>query len=189
MRKIVLNLIFCGITIIAKSQNQNISVEKSTYGIQIGVLGIWAHNETKLGDKIALRSELGLDSRIFDGSFYPKTGYVLTPVITLEPRWYYNLEKRVSKSKNISGNSGNFVSLKTSYTPDWFVISNYGNLRVINQISVIPTWGLRRDIGKNFNYETGIGLGFRHYFAKSAGYLKDENEAALNLHLRIGYRF
>ena len=189
MRKIVLTLIFCGITIIAKSQNQDVSVEKSTYGIQIGVLGIWVHNETKLSNQIVLRSEFGLDIGIFGGSFYPKTGYILTPVITLEPKWYYNLEKRVSKSKNISGNSGNFISLKTSYSPDWFVISNYDNLRVVNQISIIPTWGIRRNIGNHFNYETGIGLGFRHYFAKSAGYLKDESEAALNLHLRIGYRF
>jgi len=189
MRKIVLTLIFCGITIIAKSQNQDVSVEKSNYGIQIGVLGIWIHNETKLTNQIVLRSELGLDSGIFGGSFYPKTGYIMTPVITLEPKWYYNLEKRVSKSKNISGNSGNFISLKTSYNPDWFVISNYDNLRVVNQISIIPTWGIRRNIGNHFNYETGIGLGFRHYFAKSAGYLKDESETALNLHLRIGYRF
>ncbi len=44
----------------------------------------------------------------------------MTPVITAEPRWYYNLNKRVSKSKNIEGNSGNFISLKTSYHPDWF---------------------------------------------------------------------
>lgn len=188
MRKIVLTLIFCGIAIIAKSQNQNVSVEESTYGIQIGLVGVYAHNETKLSNQIALRSELGLDSRIFGGSFYPKTGYVLTPVITLEPKWYYNLEKRVSKSKNISGNSGNFISLKTSYNPDWFVISNYNNLRLINQISIIPTWGIRRNIGKHFNYETGIGLGFIHYFAKSAGYINDKSEAVLNLHLRIGYR-
>jgi len=189
MRKIVLTLIFCGITIIAKSQNQNISVENSTYGIQIGILGIWAHNETKLSDKIALRSEIGLDSGIFGGSFYPKTGYVLTPVITLEPRWYYNLEKRASKSKNISGNSGNFVSLKTSYNPDWFVISNYDNLSVINQISIIPTWGIKRNIGNHFNYETGIGLGLRYYFGENSKNLKNKSEGALNLHLRIGYRF
>ena len=189
MKKIVLTLIFIGITIIANSQNQDFSVEKSTNGIQVGVLGIWVHNETKLSKQIVLRSEFGLDSGIFDGTIYPKIGYVLTPVITLEPKWYYNLEKRVSKSKNIFGNSGNFVSLKTSYNPDWFVISNYDNLRVINQISIIPTWGIRRNIGNHFNYEAGIGLGYRHYFEKRAGCLNNENEPALNLHLRIGYRF
>ena len=148
MKKILLTLTFCGLTFIAKSQNA--SVEQSTYGIQTGVLGIWFHNETKLSEQITVRSELGFDSGIFGGSFYDGVDFLMTPVITLEPRWYYNLDKRVSKSRNIAGNSGNFVSLKTSYNPDWFVISNYDNLRVVNQISIIPTWGIRRNIGKSF---------------------------------------
>jgi hypothetical protein len=49
----------------------------------------------------------------------------MTSVLTADPRWYYNLNKRVSKSKSIDRNSRNFHSLKTSYHPDWFVISNY----------------------------------------------------------------
>jgi hypothetical protein len=164
-------------------------VEKSTSGIQTGFLGIWAHNEAKLSNQIVLRSEVGFDSGIFGGSLYEGTKFLFAPVITLEPKWYYNLNRRSSKSKNISGNSGNFVSLKASYNPDWFVISNYDDISVINQISIIPTWGVRRIIGKHFHYETGIGLGYRYIFAKSAGYLQNNSGAALNLHLRIGYRF
>ncbi|MDT0689071.1 hypothetical protein RM549_04695 [Salegentibacter sp. F188] len=187
MKKILLTLTFCSLTLITKSQNA--SVEQSTYGIQTGVLGIWFHNETKLCDQIALRSELGLDSGIFGGMFYDGVGFLMAPVITLEPRWYYNLNKRISKSRNIEGNSGNFVSLKTSYNPDWFVISNYDNINVINQVSVIPTWGIKRNLGRHFTYEAGFGVGYRYTFAKSAGYLENEGEAAVNLHLRIGYRF
>lgn len=187
MKKIFLTLILCGFTIIAKSQTT--SVEKSTNGIQIGVLGIWLHNERKLSEQIALRTELGLDSGIFGGSIYDGTGFLMTPVITLEPRWYYNLEKRVSKSRNITGNGGNFISIKTSYNPDWFVISNYENLKVVSQVSIIPTWGIKRNIGNHFTYETGIGIGYRYIFAKNAGYLENESEGAINLHLRIGYRF
>lgn len=187
MKKVLLTLTLFGLAFISKAQDA--SVEKSTSGIQTGILGIWAHNEAKLSNQIALRSEIGFDSGIFGGSFYDGTGFLLAPVITLEPKWYYNLNKRSSKSKRISGNSGNFVSLKSSYNPDWFVISNYDNISVVNQISIIPTWGIRRNIGEHFNYETGIGLGYRYIFAKSAGYFENESEAALNLHLRIGYRF
>ena len=187
MKKSLLTLILCGLTFIAKAQNA--SVEKTTYGIQTGLLGVWLHNETKLSEQIALRSEVGLDSGIFAGTFYDKVGFLMVPVITVEPRWYYNLDKRVSKSKTIAGNSGNFLSLKTSYNPDWFVISNYDNLRVVNQVSVIPTWGIKRNIGNHFTYETGFGIGYRYYFAKSAGYAENEGETAVNLHLRIGYRF
>lgn len=110
MKKITLTLMFFGLTLIVKSQNA--SVEKSTYGIQTGFLGIWAHNETKLSNQIALRSEIGFDSGIWGGDFYDGTGFLMTSVITLEPRLYYNLNKRVNKSRRIDGNSGNFISLK-----------------------------------------------------------------------------
>ena len=186
IKKVTIILSICLLTNFAKAQNT--SVEKSTSGIQTGILGAWIHREMKLTNQIALRTELGMDAGIFGGSFYPKTGYLIVPVIRVEPRWYYNLEKRQSQSKSIEGNSGNFLALQTSYHPNWFNISNYENIKIVNQISVIPTWGIKRNIGKHFTYETGIGLGFRYYFAKSEGYAKDVSSAAINLHLRIGYR-
>lgn len=187
MKKIILSLILCGLHLIVTSQN--VSVEKSTYGIQTGFLGIWAQNETKLSNQIAVRSEIGFDSGIWRGDFYDGTGILMTPVITLEPRLYYNLIKRVRKSRRINGNNGNFISLKTSYHPDWFVISNNDNVSIISDISIIPTWGLRRNIGNHFTYETGIGIGYRFVFAKQAGFLENKSESTLNLHLRVGYRF
>jgi hypothetical protein len=185
--KMIFTLSICLFTIISNAQDA--SVEKSTYGIQVGVLGIYAHREVKLSNEIALRAEVGMDAGLFGGSFYPKNGYLITPVITLEPRWYYNLEKRISKSKNISGNSGNFLTIQTSYHPNLFVISNYDNIEIADQISIIPTWGIKRNIGNHFTYETGIGIGYRYIFAKSVGYAKNEGETAANIHLRIGYRF
>ena len=99
MKKLLFAIILSGITLVAQSQTKDVSVEKSINGIQIGVLGIWLHNETKLTRKLALRSEIGLDAGIFDGTLYTKTGYIFAPIITLEPKWYYNLLKRASKSK------------------------------------------------------------------------------------------
>lgn len=69
MKKTLLVLALCGLTIAVKSQNASASVEKSTFGIQTGFLGIWAHNETKLCNSIALRIELGLDSGIWGTDF------------------------------------------------------------------------------------------------------------------------
>ncbi len=192
MKKLILKIVQClaiyFISIYTHAQD-TISVEKSTFGIQTGILGIWVHNEMRLTNQIALRTELGFDTVVFKGNFYPKAGYLITPVITLEPRWYYNLRKRKKVSKNISGNSGNFVTLQTSFHPNWFVVSNYNNIKIVNQISIVPTWGIKRNIGSHFTYETGIGLGYRYYYAKSEGYTKDEKSASINLHLRLGYRF
>ncbi|MBX0334471.1 hypothetical protein K3G39_14610 [Pontibacter sp. HSC-14F20] len=187
MKTVLLTLALLSLALVSKAQDA--SVERSISGIQVGFLGIWAHNEARLSNKLALRSEAGFTSGIFGGSFYDKTGFILTPMFFLEPKLYYNLNKRSLKSKEISGNSGNFISLRTAYIPDWFVISNYDNINVLHQVTIIPTWGIRRNIGAHFNYETGVGLGYRHVFAKGAGYSENTREVEFDLRLRIGYRF
>lgn len=186
MKYFLLTLTFCGLAFIAASQNA--SVEKSTSGIQLG-LGIWLYNETKLADKVSLRSELGLDAGIFGARNFYEVGRILIPDITVEPRYYYNLSKRVAQSKTIAGNSGNFISLKASYNPNWFVIPNNKVVRPVSQISIIPTWGIKRNVGKHFNFESGIGFGYRYYFSKTAGYTENQLDRTINLHVRIGYRF
>lgn len=187
MYRIFIALSFLLLPLLASAQTS--SVESSIYGVQTGFLGAWVYNESKLSDEIALRTELGLDAHIFASSFLNRTGFILAPTINLEPRWYYNLNKRVNKSRRTANNSGNFLSLKGTYRPNLFTISNYENTYVIPNISVIPTWGIRRHIGRHFNYEAGIGIGYNYIFAKSVGYLENRDEAALNLHLRIGYSF
>lgn len=185
MKKKLLTLIFCGLTLIAKSQNE--SVEKSTFGIQTGFLGIWVHNESKLSNQIVLRSEIGLDTGIYGSDV--SNEFLIVPTITLEPRWYYNLNKRERNFRPIEGNSGNFISIKTTYHPDWFVVSSEDNINFIRDLTIVPTWGMRRNIGNHFTYETGFGIGYIHYFKEDNVILLNESDVAINLHLRIGYRF
>lgn len=136
-----------------------------------------------------MRSELGLDTGIFGSDSNNINGFLLAPTITLEPRWYYNLNRRESKFKRIDGNSGNFIAIKTTYHPDWFIISNEDNINFISDVSIIPTWGIRRNLGNHFNYEAGLGVGYVHYFEEDNVILLEESGVAVNLHLRIGYRF
>ena len=177
MKKIV-TLFFLSVRIFCDAQNA--SVEKTVFGLQTGFLGLWVHNESRLTNTIALRSEVGLDAGILLTDFEGRSGFLLAPVLTLEPRFYYNLNKRNSKSKDITNNSGNFISVKTSYHPDWFVISDITD-HITSDISFIPTWGIRRNIGTHFNYETGVGIGYRFF--------SNGSEVVGNLHLRIGYVF
>ena len=103
MKKTLLTLALCGLTFFAKSQNA--SVEKSTFGIQTGVLGVWVYNEARLTNKLALRTELGFDFGIWETTYYDDydSPFILTPVIVVEPRFYYNLKKRLENSKRIDG--------------------------------------------------------------------------------------
>jgi hypothetical protein len=67
MKKIT-TILVCFVSVLASAQEiqkKDVSVEKSIFGIQTGLLGIWVHNEMRLTNEIALRTELGLDSGIF----------------------------------------------------------------------------------------------------------------------------
>lgn len=165
------------------SKSQNTGVEKSIYTIQTGILGAWVNNEYRLSNEISLKSEIGLIAGL-RGCSSCTTEYILAPEFTLEPRWYYNIEKRSTKGKIIKNNSSNFAGLAVRYYPDWFVISNATNASVTNQITIIPKWGIKRTIANsNFNYELGIGIGKIYYF--------DSNQwdSTADLLIRIGYTF
>ncbi|MBE9489631.1 MAG: hypothetical protein IMY67_05005, partial [Bacteroidetes bacterium] len=93
------------------------------------------------------------------------------------------------KGKNISKNSGNFIGLKISYNSDWFSISSGDDIRVADNIAIIPKWAMKRTLGEHFTYEAGIGFGYRYYFLKQYGFVENDGEAALDLHIRFGYTF
>ncbi len=166
-----------GIYISVNAQNEG--VEKSMYTIQTGVLGIWLNHECKITNEISLRTEIGLDGGISVGN---KTIYGLAPKIAIEPRWYYNMDKRITNGKFTNNNSANFITVGVSYISDWFAIANQKNVTAANQVTIIPKWGIRRTISKsNFNYEVGIGIGRRYFFDNKSW------DSTGDLHLRIGY--
>ena len=188
MKKMITGLLL-GLTISSFSQNS--SIEKSITGFQIGFFGTEIYNETRLSDKIALRSQFGLfglNLAMFGDPLYRQTGFILYPELSVEPKWYYNLDKRIRKSKNIKNNGANFLSLNIQYSPNWFEISNYDNVEINNTFSIIPTWGFRRNFAKNFNYEFRIGLGYG-VILKWKGYIENENGTVIDLGFKIGYDF
>lgn len=185
LKPVLLSILLVVLVSFAKAQEAG--VEPNVSGVQAGALGIWIHHESKMSSHVALRAEFGLDGGIFGGSFYDRTGIVLAPVLTVEPRWYYNLAKRSGKGKNTANNSANFLTAVLSYHPDWFTISNYENVVTTKQVSIIPTWGIKRTVGNHFTYELGAGLGYRYFFLKQDGFQENEGEVAVNLHIRAGY--
>lgn len=175
----------CLITFSNHAQENVSSLEKSIFTVQTGLLGVWVNNEVRLSNTVALRSEIGLDSGFFIKQDND-AGFLMAPSLGLEPRWYYNINKRRTKGKKVSNNNSNFLTSSIKYIPDWFVISNYDDVNVTEQISIIPKWGMRRNFGQsNFNYEFGAGLGYRAIFYQ----FKTKNEAVIDLHVRVGYDF
>lgn len=174
--------VFLNVNLVKAQQKDERLVERSIYGVQAGLFGAWAYNESAIGNEVTLKTEIGLNMGIFGGSYYPKTGYVMFPTLSIEPRYYYNLKRREKLGKNTANNTGNFLSLKTSFNPDLFVISNYA-LSVNNHLTVIPKYGFKRTFAKNFEYEFSAGIGYLYDIDANI------NDAILDVGFRIGYRF
>lgn len=159
------------------AQEQVASVEKSVFNIQAGFVGVWLNHELRLHPKMALRTEAGLEPM-----WSVNAGTLWHPNLRLEPRYYYNLNKREARGYTTANNSGNFFAVAVNYRPDAVVFSNNKDLRAIESFSIVPKWGIRRTFAQNFNYEAGLGLGFRH----ETNY---GNYGEFDIHLRIGYSF
>lgn len=174
--------------------------ERPLFGIQTGFLGVWVHNETELSPQWILRSEAGLNIGFGGGGSYNQfsnaigvtEGGAMVASISLEPRFYYNLEKRRRNGKNVYANSANFIALNINYYPGLLIAAqNRDKVAYTQQISFIPYWAIKRTISRHFTYEAGGGLGYLHNLSvKGRGYNNfDKGSFLIYLHLRIGYTF
>lgn len=179
-RLLTVSLLAFGAGIFAQ---EKASVEKSLTGIQVGLFGAELYNEVRLSDRFLLRSQIALYPSIWGGEMYNKTGFALAPALSLSPKFYYNLDKRLEMNKNIKNNSGNYVSVKIEYMPDLFVISNVNGIEVQPTFAIIPHWGLRKNFADNFNYEFRAGLGIAKVSQRHGMIAQPE------LSFKIGYDF
>jgi len=81
-----------------------------------------------------------------------------SPFLRSQYRYYYNLQRRINKSKSINNNSGSFIALNGSYyfnpinSQDY--ISNYDGL------TLGGVWGFQKTYKSNLNISSNIGLGY-----------------------------
>ncbi|CAH8289379.1 hypothetical protein EV196_107248 [Mariniflexile fucanivorans] len=183
MKKVTCVFIFLSMLNIYGQDTGTASVEDKVFGVEVGLFGVWGNYETKLTPLIALRTEFGLDFGFRKGVFTNNESvFAFIPSVSLEPRWYYNLKGRVKNDRPINGNTGAFLSFKTQYYPDLFVISNK-DVSVNQTIGFMPKFGYRKVWNENFNYEFGIGIG------RSINLDYDYWDSTAELVIRVGYVF
>ena len=139
---------FVLVSFIAKAQEaEKVSVEKNLYGAQLGLLSTSFYYETQLQRKITLRTEIGLvlafsTNDYADPAIKDETTTLIVPYLTLEPRWYYGLDRRKRLGKKTYNNSSNYVSLATSYLSTKTPITNNADFDVVSAITIIPKYGI-----------------------------------------------
>lgn len=178
-------------------------VDESIIGIQTGYLGVWWNYEARINKNWAIRSEVGYEAPLFattEGEFekldfYKNQSPLFLPVVSLEPKWYYNSSKRQGNSKNTFHNSGNYLSLAARYYPEILAYSPKGINEVDGGFFIVPSWGIRRNINFRWNFELGAGLGIDlKELMKSKSFdgglaTEDFEDLLFNIHLRIGYKY
>jgi len=193
INKIILVLSLIAINLSSAQENEaKPSVENNLWGATIGLVEGKLHYETKLTRLSTLRVEAGVDLLSytyphFDGyTLKEKTESLLSPSITLEPLFYYNLDRRERLGKNTSNNTGNYFSLKSSFMFNESEVYNSNNNRkVSNALVIVPKYGLKKSFAEKFFYELGFGIGWQH----NTGDTKDKNEVFIDLSARIGLNF
>lgn len=95
-----------------------------------------------------------------------ETLYTFNPTFDLGYKYYYNIQKRAQKGKNIANNAANFfgISLVTSIGQYTVGVLRYEQERykenVYNsgvQFSFVPKWGITRMLGKNIAFNLQLG--------------------------------
>ncbi|HLT33111.1 MAG TPA: hypothetical protein VKZ98_04920 [Aquaticitalea sp.] len=81
--------------------------------------------------------------------------YLISPFLDLQEKWFYNFEKRVSKDKVITNNSGNFISARILLRGN-SIASNFDRTSDLD-FAFGPTWGIQRNYGKNFHLLFDVG--------------------------------
>lgn len=176
MKQFIASVLIAGSSFYATAQEEAtqdpVSVEPALYGAQIGLLGTWGFAEYKLANPFSFRTEVGIEGGIIGHSGTRPT-LLLRPTFSVEPRWYFNFNRRVMLSKSIAGNSGAYLSLRTTYIPMLMDSEQHS-------IMSVPTIGYRQAIGNHFSVETSVGLGVS--YSNSTGF-----KPAPALGLRFGY--
>lgn len=131
------------------------------------------------GSSYAYGQALGLEMNSTNGIYFTTKDYhLITGNISVEPRFYYNLQKRHRKDKRTLGNSGGYLAVNMGYS---FPVAITSGLEAAQIYTVIPYWGFRR-VWKHFLLDVAGGIG---YIGLSNGY------SGIHPAFRIGlgYRF
>jgi hypothetical protein len=162
-------------------QQPETSLEKNIISADIGFIGIWINYERHLNGLFTLKSSLGLEGSFGQGFISEgKTWVAFIPTARLEPRYYYNFNRRVNLEKKTLFNGANYFAFTAAYYSG-IIISNVSDITSEKGISLIPKWGIQRTIGQKISFQFAFGPGI--YITKV------NTGTTFGLDLRFGYNF
>lgn len=159
---------------------QDTSLVHRNHSASIEIVGITYNFENPIALKSTLIVRCGLQGGIgYSSSFGSNYYYAVSPAISIEPRFYYNINKRYRRGKLITGNSASFISLSS-----WYIFNPIyeHNVSCNSFFVVTPQWGVRKIYWHHLLLEAGLGIS---YFFDTHG----NDDLGIMMNLRIGYSF
>ena len=154
MKKYFLTALLIGTSFLSNAQ-VNKNVEKGIF--KINALSPGVSYEFGIG----MDMTINLDALVVigGGSRGPNDFNIgFFPGFDAEFRYFNNFERRLSKDKNISGNSGNYWALSTGIQSGQAIIGTY-NLGYATSIHLGAVYGLQRTYKKGFYWNLSFGPG------------------------------
>jgi hypothetical protein len=130
--------------------------------------------EFRIKDSFTVYSGLGLGLNF---AYKDNTFKANAPLfLGVNPRFYYNIQKRKSQGKRVDKFSGNYVGIS-------FVkgLTSWGSPDLELIASIAPVWGLQRNIGKSGYFNLNVGLG--------ANFWKDKTTLSVGGAIALGLAF
>ena len=135
------------------------------HNFQLNLLLPGFQYEFGLARNLSVGAEVGLSLAT------PSEGYSIAPAYRAFSRYYHNLKSRDRQGKNVSGNSGNYVSISfQQFFVEWELAGNLDNQgRDLNFLGVL--YGIQRSYenGFGFGLEAGAGNYFRNRISGGIG--------------------
>lgn len=160
--------LFSSISLSAMLFNNEEGAVKSYHSLSVTVLGVEYGYEQALADYWSVLGRVGMNSYSFDyrSSF---TGFTVKTnvdaVVTLEPRYYTSMGRRVRLGRTTHNNSSDYISVRAQY------------LIGENKFTITPLYGIRRSETRHWFHEFAfgprwtIGQGISPSFIYRLGYL------------------
>lgn len=152
--------VFAFCSLLSTAQNSARPHLENLFSANINFIGAGVTYERVLGDDFTTH---------FSGSYQlvglsPGPGdevdLTFAGAFSVAGRYYYNRERRFTKDKNLTQNSGNFIAAEFQIIPDFLVQTEEQFIRYLTTYTAGLKYGLRRNIAHNLNYEFEFGAGY-----------------------------
>lgn len=138
--------------------SQNLETYKTEKVWRVNFLNPSVELELPTGNYSTFSTGLGVG---YGGSYpdltYGSPGfiYIIAPFLDLQQKWFYNINKRIRKDKNVQNNSGNFISARL-ITRGPSIAENVTRTSDFD-FAFGPTWGIQRKYGERFHLLFDVG--------------------------------